>query len=55
MTALLDSQSRMAIDYGVGGIPETFFVDAKGVIQEKFAGPLPAHYLENQLEALIVR
>ena len=37
---VLDPQSRVAIDYGVGGIPETFFIDAKGVIRGKHSGPL---------------
>ncbi|MEW6420620.1 MULTISPECIES: TlpA family protein disulfide reductase [Deinococcus] len=36
---VIDRQSRTAIDYGVGGIPETFFIDANGVIQEKHNGP----------------
>jgi len=36
---LLDPQSRVAIDYGVSGIPETFFIDAQGVVREKHSGP----------------
>ena len=35
-----DPQSRVAIDYGVSGIPETFFIDAQGVVREKRSGPL---------------
>ena len=37
---ILDPQSRMAIDYGVSSIPETFFIDAQGVVREKHSGPL---------------
>lgn len=49
---LLDPGSTMAIDYGVGGVPETFFVDAQGVIREKFSGMLTMEYLERQIEGL---
>src|SRR3989344_2792896 len=35
-TAVTDPKSRMAIDYGVGGVPETFFIDRDGVIREQF-------------------
>lgn len=31
---VLDPQSRVAIDYGVSGIPETFFTDALGRASE---------------------
>lgn len=31
--SLRDPQSQVAINYGVGGIPETFFIDRSGVIR----------------------
>src|SRR5207249_1192530 len=37
---LLDDASRCAIDYGVAGVPETFFIDAHGVVRHKQVGPL---------------
>lgn len=37
---LVDPQSRMAVDYGVTGVPETYFVDAQGIIRDKYVGPL---------------
>jgi cytochrome c biogenesis protein CcmG, thiol:disulfide interchange protein DsbE len=37
---LLDPQSRMAVDYGVTGVPETYFIDAEGIIRDKYIGPL---------------
>lgn len=37
---LEDPDSRTAIDYGVGGVPETFFVDAQGIIRHKYKGAL---------------
>lgn len=50
--ALLDPESKMAIDYGVGGVPETFFIDAHGIIRDKFAGVLTTEYLNEQIERL---
>ncbi len=35
-----DSAGRISIDWGVYGVPETFIVDAKGVIRFKHVGPL---------------
>ena len=45
---LLDPGLRTAIDYGVSGVPETFFIDAKGIIQYKHSGALtPQVLMEN--------
>ena len=38
--SLLDPDGRAAIAYGVFGVPETFFIDRRGRIVEKFVGPL---------------
>lgn len=35
-----DKSGDIALDYGVTGVPETFFIDAKGVIIYRHAGPL---------------
>jgi cytochrome c biogenesis protein CcmG/thiol:disulfide interchange protein DsbE len=35
-----DTNGRTSIDWGVYGVPETFVVDAKGVIRFKHVGPL---------------
>jgi cytochrome c biogenesis protein CcmG/thiol:disulfide interchange protein DsbE len=35
-----DANGRTSIDWGVYGVPETFIVDAKGVIRFKHVGPL---------------
>jgi cytochrome c biogenesis protein CcmG/thiol:disulfide interchange protein DsbE len=52
---LLDPQSRVAIDYGVSGIPETFFIDAQGVVQEKRSGPLTHDALRTSARSIGVR
>jgi cytochrome c biogenesis protein CcmG/thiol:disulfide interchange protein DsbE len=35
-----DDEGRVSIDWGVTGVPETFVVDAKGVIRVHYSGPL---------------
>jgi cytochrome c biogenesis protein CcmG/thiol:disulfide interchange protein DsbE len=35
-----DDQGRIAIDWGVYGAPETFLVDAQGIVQFKYVGPI---------------
>jgi cytochrome c biogenesis protein CcmG/thiol:disulfide interchange protein DsbE len=38
--SLMDPEAKAAIAYGVFGVPETFFIDRKGRIVEKYVGPL---------------
>ena len=44
-----DREGRTAIDFGVYGVPETFLVDAQGVIRFKQIGPLTADALRAKL------
>ena len=37
---LVDKNGRLAIDWGVYGIPETFIVDARGIIKYRHVGPV---------------
>jgi len=37
---LIDVNGRTAIDYGVAGVPETFFINAEGTIAYKATGPV---------------
>ncbi len=39
-TNLSDEQGSVLIDYGVYGIPETFFIDADGMLVGKYRGPI---------------
>jgi cytochrome c biogenesis protein CcmG/thiol:disulfide interchange protein DsbE len=50
---LLDPGSRCSIDYGVAGVPETFFIDAGGVVRHKQAGPVTAAILRASIEPLL--
>lgn len=43
----LDEKGRAAIDWGVYGVPETYFIDRQGIIRHKHVGALSmAHYTE---------
>lgn len=46
---LVDQGGKVAIAYGVYGVPETFFVDAKGTIVAKHEGPLTDSSLMNYI------
>lgn len=48
-----DSDGRASIEWGVYGVPETFVVDAEGIIVFKHVGPLsPSAISDNLLPAL---
>ena len=36
----IDKRGRIAIDWGVYGIPETFIVNSKGIIKDRHVGPV---------------
>ncbi|MGZ7041481.1 MAG: TlpA family protein disulfide reductase [Thermoanaerobaculia bacterium] len=44
---LVDDRGKTAIAYGVGGVPETFFLDASGKIVAKYDGPITPDILES--------
>jgi cytochrome c biogenesis protein CcmG/thiol:disulfide interchange protein DsbE len=48
-----DRDGRIGIDYGVYGVPETYVIDAKGVIRYKHIGPLGADVVRDKLEPLV--
>ena len=45
----VDADGRIGIDYGVYGVPETYLIDAEGVIRFKQIGPLTAAVLEQKV------
>ena len=49
----IDPDSRTAIDFGVTGAPETFVVDANGVIRYKWTGPITEEAWEKVLSPMI--
>ncbi|VBB68608.1 Cytochrome c-type biogenesis protein CcmG/DsbE, thiol:disulfide oxidoreductase [invertebrate metagenome] len=50
-----DLDSRVAMDLGVTGAPETFVVDATGVIRFRHIGPLTSQVWQSRLRLLIKR
>ena len=50
---LLDPGSRVAIDYGVYGIPETFFIDRKGTVVHKQVGRVSPELLRRELRRIM--
>ena len=44
-----DTRGRVAIDFGVYGVPETFVIDGTGRIVSRFAGPLARASLEREI------
>lgn len=49
----VDEGGRIAISYGVRGIPEKFFIDREGKIVRKFSGPMTADRLRLILESML--
>ncbi|MCS6762531.1 MAG: DsbE family thiol:disulfide interchange protein [Candidatus Devosia symbiotica] len=50
-----DRDRRVSIDWGVYGVPETFVVDADGIITFKHVGPLTPETFETELLPAIAR
>lgn len=50
---VLDPGQETAINYGVYGIPETFFLDRKGVIRYKSIGPVTPSVLTREISLLL--
>lgn len=49
---VVNADLRISIDYGVTGPPETFFVDAGGIVVARHWGPLTSDEVARQLAAL---
>lgn len=47
-----DPSGRLAVSLGVTGPPETFFVDAAGIVRYRHVGPLTSEVLAEQLRVL---
>ncbi|MDV7269665.1 DsbE family thiol:disulfide interchange protein [Thioclava sp. A2] len=48
-----DSKGRMALDWGVYGVPETFVVSGDGKVLFRFAGPVTQRVIEQKLRPLL--
>lgn len=50
--ALRDPRADTAINYGVAGVPETFFIDAGGTVRDKVSGGLNRERLNAGLQRI---
>ncbi len=50
---LVDPGSRVAIEYGVYGVPETFFIGRDGIITYKQIGPVDRRILDTWIPRLL--
>lgn len=50
---VVDPEGRLAIDFGVTGPPETFFVDAAGIVRDKQFGPLSGELMSRRLASVL--
>ncbi len=48
-----DEPGRVAIDFGVYGVPESYLVDRAGIIRWRWAGPLMQDTVTEQLQPLL--
>jgi cytochrome c biogenesis protein CcmG/thiol:disulfide interchange protein DsbE len=48
-----DPAGRIAIDYGVYGVPETYVIDQRGVIRYKHIGPVSREIAQKKLQPLL--
>ena len=44
-----DDSGRMALDWGLYGVPETFVIDGDGVVRLRFAGPITGRVLDETI------
>jgi len=49
----VDREGRVGLDFGVYGVPETYVIDANGVIRKRFVGPLTAEAVEKELMPML--
>ncbi|HYC87839.1 MAG TPA: redoxin family protein [Thermoanaerobaculia bacterium] len=50
---VVDEAGKTAIAYGVGGVPETYFIDADGVIVAKYNGPMNGDIIREHLQKVM--
>ena len=50
-----DPDGVIAIDYGVRGIPEKYFIDRDGMLIKKLSGPLSETILRDTINELLAR
>lgn len=54
-TVVVDYEGRYAIDWGITGAPETFLVDADGIVRWKHVGPMSDVTIREELLPALAR
>lgn len=50
-----DENGRMALDWGLYGVPETYVIDGQGQIVLRFAGPITQRVMDSEIRPAIER
>jgi cytochrome c biogenesis protein CcmG/thiol:disulfide interchange protein DsbE len=50
---LYDPKSTVAVDYGVAGVPETYFIDRQGTIRGKYPYPIDPPTLDKRIGEIL--
>jgi len=50
-----DPSSGVTVDYGVTGVPETFFIDKSGRVVDKYPGPLTISLIDHFVQKALSR
>ena len=50
---LVDDGGRLAIEFGVIGVPETYFVDGEGIVRHREIGPVTDAVIAAELDPLV--
>lgn len=48
-----DEDGKAALDWGIYGAPETFVIDAQGIVRFKHVGPITSEILQNKILPLL--
>jgi cytochrome c biogenesis protein CcmG/thiol:disulfide interchange protein DsbE len=48
-----DPTGKVSVEYGVYGVPETFFIDKRGMIRKKHVGAVTEAVFRNEIEKLL--
>ena len=51
----IDKDGSAGIDWGIYGVPETFVIDGRGIVRERYAGPLTPKVLREEILPAIAK